>query len=83
MTDLNRRTFLTGSAALAAALTGCRTSKQGGGTRVGPTTEEAAGLGAEDANAPEMSDGRPAVRVLLAEADGSPLDGERTRLLHA
>src|SRR5207247_2048423 len=48
-----------------------------------PTTEEAVGLGAEEANAPAMSDGRPAVRAILQEADGSPLDAERMRTLTA
>ncbi|MEO6434478.1 MAG: endo-1,4-beta-xylanase [Tepidisphaeraceae bacterium] len=84
MTDLNRRTFLTGSAALAAALAGCASTAKGVDPVTTPrATEEASGLGAEDASAPTMSDGRPALRVLLAEVDGAALDDERAKLLHA
>jgi GH35 family endo-1,4-beta-xylanase len=85
MSDIDRRTFLSGVAALAAtSFAGCKSASTPKPTEihVGPTTEEAAGLGSEESRAPVMSDGRPALRVLTVEADGSPLSAERMKTLH-
>src|SRR5439155_17818206 len=83
--SIDRRTFLTGVAALAATgVVGCKSpSKQEHTITVGPTTEETAGLGAEDSSSATMSYGRPALRLLTVEADGSPLSSERMRTRHA
>src|SRR5439155_16324842 len=86
MKNVNRRTFVSGVVALATtSVLGC---KSGPKTQEKPTiapaparVEEGIGLSPEEANAPAMSDGRPALRVLLKEADGSPLDPERMRTL--
>lgn len=84
MGQLNRRTFLTGSAALATLLAGCRrTDLEPRAVEPVPIAPETADLGAESANAPQMRDGSPAVRVHVTEADGSPLAAERMRTLHA
>src|SRR5439155_5392746 len=83
--SIDRRKFLGGVTAFAAmGVVGCRSSSEREHTiAVGPTTEEAVGLGAEEANAATMSNGRPALRLLTVEADGSPLSNERMRTLHA
>jgi hypothetical protein len=47
------------------------------------STEEARGLGAEDATAAKNASRGPHLRVILQEADGSPLDHARARLLNA
>ena len=86
MSELNRRTFLGGVAAIAGtSLVGCRTTKSHPEKTVTlpPTTQDLAGLGMEEADAPKMSDGRPALRFELVEADGSPIEVEKLRTLHA
>src|SRR5439155_11829535 len=89
MKNVNRRTFVSGVVALATtSVLGCKSASK---TQENPTTapapparvEEGIGLSPEEANAPAMSDGRPALRVVLKEADGSPLDPERMRTLTA
>lgn len=80
----NRRTFLSGAAALAATsvLGSCRTLSAAQtilSPRV-PTTEDEE---PDDAPAPKMSDGQPALRVMTAEADGRPLVSARMHTLHA
>ena len=66
---------LSASAAAASLLTG---------TNLRGQQEEAAGLGAEDAKAPTKGTGEETyVRLLLREADDSPLAGERMKLLYA
>ncbi len=83
---LPRRKFLLGSAAAAAAVVGrsleLRAQDQAPGTRDGDL-EPPHGLGAEEANSPTVGGDRGYVRVMLHEADGSPLASERARLLHA
>src|SRR5437016_14542349 len=81
---INRRAFLSGVAASAAmSITGCKTTSTEKPSTPSARIEEGIGLGPEEANAPAMSDGRPAIRAILAEADGSPLDAERLRTLTA
>lgn len=75
---LPRRAFLLSSAAAAAAaLTG--PGIQAAKAQVEPSH----GLGAEEANSPTVGGERGYVRVMLTEADGSPLDNDRARRLHA
>src|SRR4051812_17460955 len=75
---MNRREFLKASAATAAG--GLAPPIARGGT---PATEEAHGLGAEDATASKNASRGPHLRVMLKEADDAPLDHERARLLIA
>src|SRR6185437_15560158 len=88
----DRRAFLRGAVASAAAvaaasMVGCRAShreaEEEAAIRVGPTTEGAVGLGAEESVGPSMSNGQPALRAMTREADGSPLSVERMKTLHA
>ena len=80
-----RRTFLRGSATVAAvAIAGCASKRE---PHTVPTTQEAVlepaqGLGAEEANSPTVG-GDKFVRMLLREADHSPVAQDRARLLHA
>jgi GH35 family endo-1,4-beta-xylanase len=85
MREIDRRKFLGGLAAIAGtSIVGCRSPKQEETTvTLPPTTQDLAGLGMEEADAPVMSDGRPAVRMILTEADGSPIETEKMRTLHA
>jgi GH35 family endo-1,4-beta-xylanase len=78
---LPRRTVLRLSAtAAAASLLGA----SGVASAQAPAGEEAAGLGAEDAAAPTKgTGGETFARFILREADDSPLDKERMKLLHA
>src|SRR5688500_12106554 len=81
MSDLNRRKFLGGVAALAAtSLTGNLTGAQ---TPATPRETADELLGREEAAAPTMAGGKPAVRMILVEADGSPIETEKMRTLHA
>ncbi len=74
-----RRSFLlTSAAAAAVALTGTPTTQS-----VNAQLEPADVLGAEEADSPTVGGERGYVRVMLTEADGSPLDNDRARLLHA
>src|SRR5688572_18532996 len=80
---INRRTFLSGVATLVAT-SACKSTRTNESViHVGPATEEAAGLMFEESSAPTMSDGRPALRVITLEADGSPLDDQKMRTFHA
>jgi endo-1,4-beta-xylanase len=86
MSELDRRSFLSAAADLAAmSVTGCKhlRRRNDSGITVGPTTEPFHGLGAEEVDAPTMSDGRPALRAQLIEADGLPLEMEKMKTLHA
>src|SRR5687768_12667722 len=86
MREIDRRKFLGGLAAITgASLVGCRSGSKTDETTITlpPTTQDLAGLGMEEADAPVMSDGRPAVRMILTEADGSPIETEKMRTLHA
>src|SRR4051812_46717110 len=69
---LNRREFLYGSAGVVASATtllnGCKTSHP---------------IARHDDPAPTMSNGHPALRAILHEADGSALDTQRARTLTA
>ena len=81
---VDRRTFLTGVAALAAmGVAGCKASNRAKHINVGPTREETVGLSAEQSSAPTMADGRPALHLITREADGSPVDPERMKTLNA
>jgi GH35 family endo-1,4-beta-xylanase len=76
---MNRRTFLKATAtSIATSALSARIARG-----VTPATEEARGLGAEDATAAKNASRGPHLRVILQEADGSPLDHERARLLIA
>ncbi len=80
---MNRRHFLISSAALAL---GCRARSSSPTRRApwpAPTTEEAKGLRAENATAAKNASRGPHLRVVLQEADGSPLGHDRARLLMA
>ncbi len=88
MSDLDRRSFLRGGVAALAAISvaNCKSSTlkpQEHHITVGATTEEASGLGSEESAAPTMSDGKPALRIVLREADGSPLSDDRAKTLTA
>src|SRR5687768_11126709 len=86
MSEIDRRKFLGGLAAITgASLVGCRSGSKPAETTVTlpPRTQDLAGLGMEEADAPTMADGRAAVRVILTEADGSPIETEKMRTLHA
>ena len=78
MSTTRRRLLQTSANAAAAALLARRTVAQ-------DAAEEAVGLGAEDAAAPTTTGIKDEkfVRFLLREADDSPLDAERMRLLYA
>jgi GH35 family endo-1,4-beta-xylanase len=78
MKPTSRRTILQYSAAAAAA------SLLGSAQAAPKQQEEAAGLGAEDAAAPTTGPGgEQYVRVILHEADDSPLDKDRAELCYA
>lgn len=89
MTDVDRRDFLRRAAALAAlGVVGCSstgkpdpTTRAAAAAAAAPSTDAAAGLGAEDSAAPRMRNNQPAVRALLVEADQAPLADERMRTL--
>src|SRR5690242_941825 len=76
---MTRRTFLRATAAtVAGSALAAHVARA-----VSPATEEARGLGAEDATAAKNASRGPHLRVELQEADGSPLEHERARLLIA
>lgn len=81
MTELNRRKFLGGAAALA---TGAITAGIAAGAQA-PAARETADelLGREEAAAPQIGDGKAAIRMVLTEADGAPIETEKMRTLHA
>lgn len=88
MSEIDRRKFLGGLAAIAGtSIVGCHSSSSKKSVEkavtLPPATQDIAGLGAEEADAPTMGDGRPAVRMILTEADGSPIETEKMRTLHA
>ena len=87
MSEIDRRKFLGGLAAIAGtSIVGCHTSSKKSAEKsitLPPTTQDLAGLGMEEADAPTMADGRPAVRMILTEADGSAIETEKMRTLHA
>jgi endo-1,4-beta-xylanase len=85
--EFPRRDFLKKSAAAigAAALSGCSlTSKKDHGRDGQGTGEEVGGgLGVEERLAPAEGREKEFVRALLHEADGSPMDASRAKLLYA
>ena len=79
MHEIDRRKFLGGVAALAA--TSLTAGRAPGQAVPRETADEL--LGREEAAAPTMAGGKPAVRMILVEADGSPIETEKMRTLHA
>jgi GH35 family endo-1,4-beta-xylanase len=81
---MNRRDFLrTSTAAAFAAAMGCRSDSKNAPMHAGAPAEEGIGLGAEDSFAERNASKVPHLRVTLKEADDSPLDPARLKLLHA
>ena len=72
MSGIDRRDFLLGAAGVVASATtflnGCKSPSK-------------SSIQTKNNDEPAMSDGRPALRAILTEADGSPLDSERMRTL--
>jgi GH35 family endo-1,4-beta-xylanase len=78
---MNRRDFLRTGAAAAAFAVGSRMAL--GAKRPNAPAEEGIGLSPEDSFAERNAKKVPHLRVILKEADDSPLDPERLKLIHA